>query len=58
MKKSELIELLFSSDEEEVFIVIDDNEYDIENEVKHLPEAFDGFFTLTPAALGLTPKEL
>lgn len=53
MKKSELIKLLSSNDEEEVLITINGLNYEISTEVEHLPEAFDGFISFFPAALGL-----
>lgn len=57
MKKSQLIDILFSNDEEEVSIVIDGIEYDIDPDVENIPEKFDGFFTATPAAIGLKIKD-
>lgn len=54
MNKYELIELLYSSDEEEVFIEIDDTLYEIE--IGHQEETFDGFDTVYPASLTLKPK--
>lgn len=53
MKRLELIRLLSSSDEEDVLVIIDGREYDISQEVEHIPEAFDGFVSFFPAALGL-----
>lgn len=50
----ELIELLSSADEEEVFVEIDDVLYDIE--IGHQEERFDGFFTAYPAVLTIKPK--
>jgi len=55
MNKSELIELLYSCDEEDVLIDIDGTLYEIE--IDHVPEAFDGFYTLYPASISLKPKE-
>jgi hypothetical protein len=55
MKKSDLIELLSSADEEDVAIKVDGVIYD-EIEVDHEPEAFDGFFTSYPATVTLSPK--
>ena len=50
MKKSELIMILSSSDEEEVFIKTGDNRLeDIETE--HIEESFDGFDTVSPVAM-------
>lgn len=57
MRKSELIKLLLSSNEEEVFIMIDGFAHEIDTEIEHIPEAFDGFFTAYPKALGLKVKE-
>lgn len=54
MKISDLIELLYSVDEEEVFVEIDDTMYEIE--VGHQEEMFDGFDTVYPACLTLKPK--
>lgn len=56
MNKSELIELLYSSDENEVFIEIDNILYEIE--IGHQEQIFDGFDTLYPACLTLNTKEL
>lgn len=54
MNKYELIELLSSSDEEEVYIKT--GEYELSDiEVEHLEEQFDGFDTVYPAALVLKP---
>lgn len=55
MKKSKLIRLLSSSDEEEVFIDIDGTLYDIDT--GHVDEVFDGFDTVYPACLILKAKE-
>lgn len=57
MNKYDLIELLSSSDEEDVFLRIDGELYDISNETEYLPESFDGFATAWPAAIALLPKE-
>lgn len=54
MNKSELIDLLLSSDEEEVYIEIDGTQYDIE--IGHEEEAFDGFDEVFPASISLKPK--
>lgn len=54
MNKSELIELLLSSDEEEVFVEIDGWLYEIV--VEHRDAAFDGFDTVFPAAISLKAK--
>lgn len=58
MKKSELIDMLLSNDEEEVLIMIGEVEYEIDPEVVHLLESFDGFCTSIPPALGLKTKEI
>lgn len=55
MKTSELIELLYSVDEDEVYIEVDDSQYEIE--VGHSEEVFDGFDTVYPACLTLKPKK-
>ena len=54
MRKSELIRLLSSSDEEEVYIDIDGTLYDIET--GYVDEVFDGFDTVYPAYLTLKAK--
>lgn len=59
MKVSELIKVLYSSSEEEVFIKFEDGLLD-EIEVEHIEEQFDGFDTVYPAAIALKvrrPKE-
>lgn len=55
MNKSELIDLLLSSDEEEVFIEIDEWQYEIE--ISHIEETFDGFDEVFPASISLKPKK-
>lgn len=55
MNKSELIELLLSSDEEEVFIDIEGWQHEIE--IEHVEEAFDGFDEVFPASIGLKAKK-
>ena len=55
MRKSNLIRLLSSSDEEEVYIDIDGTLYDIET--GYVDEVFDGFDTVYPACLTLKAKE-
>lgn len=55
MKKSELIEVLSSSDEEEVLIEIDGLQYEIAPEVGHADEEFDGFDTVFPEAVTIKP---
>lgn len=56
MKKSELIKLLYSLDEEEVYIMNGDNVLS-EFEIEHIEEQFDGFCTVYPAAIALKPIE-
>lgn len=51
MTKDELIQYLESTDEDEVFIKIDNTLYDFTFE--NVPEQFDGFDTVFPAALAL-----
>lgn len=53
MDKSELINLLYSNDEQEVYIEIDGMLYEFE--IGHQEQAFDGFDTLYPACLTLKP---
>lgn len=55
MKKSKLIELLSSSDEEYVAIEIDGQVYGISDELGHVEEQFDGFDTAYPASVTLRP---
>lgn len=57
MKKSQLIDILSSNDEEEVSIIVDGIEYDIDPNIENIPESFDGFFTANPAAIGLKIKD-
>ena len=57
MNRLELIEILSSSDEEEVLIQIDDTLYEVDEEVLHKEEKFDGFYTAFPAAIVLKPKK-
>lgn len=54
MKTSELIEILCSASEEEVYVEIDDTLYEIE--IGHQDEAFDGFDTVYPACLTFKAK--
>ena len=56
MNRLELIEILSSSDEEEVLIQIDDTLYEVDDDVIHKEETFDGFYTAYPAAIVLKPK--
>lgn len=55
MNKSELIALLYSLDEEEVFIEKDD--FLCEIEVSVIEEVFDGFDTMYPSSIVLKAKE-
>lgn len=55
MKTYDLIKLLSSATEEEVYIEIDDTLYEIER--GHCDEAFDGFDTVYPACITLKPKQ-
>lgn len=55
MKKSRLIELLSSADEEYVAIDVDGQLYGIADEPDHEPERFDGFVTAYPAMIVLRP---
>lgn len=55
MKKSVLIKLLCSSDEDEVFLQDEEGVlYDID--VEHVEETFDGFYTVYPASLALKKR--
>lgn len=55
MNKSELIELLLSSDEEEVFVEIDGWQHEVV--VEHHEATFDGFDTVFPASISLKAKD-
>lgn len=55
MNRLELIELLSSASEDEVFIDSDGFLYDIE--IGHESGQFDGFYTIYPACLTLKPKQ-
>ncbi len=55
MKTLDLIRVLSSATEEEVYIEIDDTLYEIE--IGHCEEAFDGFDTVYPACITLKPKQ-
>lgn len=57
MNRLQLIEILSSSDEEEVLIQIEDVLYEVDDEVIHKEETFDGFYTAYPAAIVLNPKK-
>lgn len=54
MDKSELIEILYSMDEEEVYVEVDGIQYEIE--IGQHEETFDGFDTVYPASISLKPK--
>lgn len=54
MKKSELINLLYSYEEDEVFIEIEDFEWDIKLEQRE--QIFDGFDEVYPAHLVIKKK--
>lgn len=55
MNKSELIELLLLSDEEEVFVEIDGWQHEVV--VEHHEATFDGFDTVFPASISLKAKD-
>lgn len=55
MKKSRLIELLSSADEEYVAIEVDGQLYGISEQLGHEDEQFDGFDTAYPAMAILKP---
>ena len=57
MNRLELIEILSSSDEEEVLIQVEDVLYAGDDEVTHTEETIDGFYTAYPAAIVLKPKQ-
>lgn len=57
MKKSRLIELLSSSDEEYVGIEVDGQLYGISEQLGHEAETFDGFATAYPAMIVLRPSD-
>ena len=48
MNKYDLINALSSAEEDEVFIDIDGTLYEIDEELGHQPETFDGFDTAYP----------
>lgn len=54
MKTSDLIEILCSANDEEVYVEIDDTLYEIE--IGHQDEVFDGFDTVYPACLTFKAK--
>lgn len=53
MKKSELIARLSSMPEDEVYVEIDDVQYDMKVDVSEA--TFDGFYTVYPAAVIIKP---
>lgn len=53
MKKSELIERLYSASEDEVYIEVDGELYEID--FGHEEEKCNGFYTAYPAAVTLKP---
>lgn len=55
MRKSDLLALLYSMDEEEVLIEEDEVLYEIE--VSAVEESFDGFDTVYPGAVVLKAKK-
>lgn len=57
MNRLQMIEILSSSDEEEVLIQIEDVLYDVDDDIIHKEETFDGFYTAYPAAIVLKPKQ-
>lgn len=57
MNKYDLISALSSSEENDVLIEIDGVLYEINEELDHAPEVFDGFDIAYPAAIVLKPKE-
>lgn len=57
MKKSKLIKLLSSADEDDVMIEIDGTLYNIDPELGHEEEKFDGFATAFPAMVLLKPSD-
>lgn len=57
MNRLELIKLLSSSDEEEVFLEDPETGLLHDIEIKHIEEQFDGFDTAYPACLALKFKD-
>ena len=55
MKISELIELLYSVDEEEAFVNLDGELYEID--IEHHEEVFDGFDTVYPSCVSFKAKK-
>lgn len=56
MKTYELMEILSSSSEDEVYIKADDGLLD-DIEIEHVEEQFDGFDTVYPAAIALKARK-
>lgn len=54
MKISDLIETLYSVDEEEVYVNIDGVLYEIE--IEHQEEIFDGFDTVYPSCISVKAR--
>lgn len=54
MKISDLIETLYSVDEEEVYVNIDGVLYEIE--IEHHEETFDGFDTVYPSCISVKAR--
>lgn len=57
MKKSELIRLLYSCSEEEVYIKNPNDGVLDEIEIEQIEETFDGFDTFNPACIALKIKQ-
>lgn len=57
MNRLDLIDALSSADEEEVLIDIDGVLYEIDENIGHEEQKFDGFDTLYPAAIVLKVKD-
>ena len=55
MNKYDLINALSSAEEDEAFIDINGALYEIDEELGHQPETFDGFDTAYPALIYLKP---
>ena len=57
MNRLELIETLFSMDEDEVYIRAEDGLLD-DFMIESVEEQFDGFYTVTPACIALVRKDI
>lgn len=57
MNKYELIELLYSCPEDEVFIKDEETFFYHDIAVEHVEEQFDGFDTVSPACITLVPDK-